>query len=109
MSWSLFEAKPTITASPFPHGSTKVFANDKGATALMMILAPGEAETELDGGAQLLETIAIAPDALRTLAAERARTVRAYLLQTGKVEAQRITEATPVAGSKGSRVYVRLR
>jgi hypothetical protein len=34
--------------------------------------------------------------------------VRAYLLQTGKVEPQRITESARSASSKGSRVYLRL-
>src|ERR1035441_7595545 len=40
-----------------------------------------------------------------TLAGEPARNVRASLLQTGKVEPQRIAESARGAGSKGSRVY----
>ena len=48
------------------------------------------------------------PMLFRPLAMERARNVRAYLLQTGKVEAQRITESARGASAKGSRVYLRL-
>lgn len=48
----------------------------------------------------------IAPDALPLLAAERARNVRAYLLQPGKIEPERITESARGDSSKGSRVYL---
>jgi hypothetical protein len=104
---SRFETKSRTSESPFPRSSARAFADDKGATALMMILAPQGATTDLNWDAQLLESVEIAPDALRTLAVERARNVRAYLLQTGKVESPRITESAGT-GSKGSRVYVRL-
>ena len=87
--------------------SSRAFADNKGATALMLIFAPAAA-LDPDWERELLQTVEIAPDALTTLAVERAQNVKAYLLQTGKVEAQRITEAAPVASSKGSRVYVRL-
>jgi outer membrane protein OmpA-like peptidoglycan-associated protein len=104
---SRFQTKSRTSESPFTHSSARAFADDKGATALMMILAPQGAATDLDWDAQLLESVEIAPDALGTLAVERARNVRAYLLQTGKVESPRITESAGT-GSKGSRVYVRL-
>ena len=55
-----------------------------------------------------LEAVEMAPDALPTLAGERARNVKAYLVQTGKVEAQRIMVSAQGASSKGSRVYLRL-
>ena len=104
--WSLFETKSNTKSSLLPRNSGRAFADDKGATALMLILAPAEFPGEWD--AQPLETVEIAPDALRTLAVERAQTVKAYLLQTGKVEAQRITESSRGDSSKGSRVYARL-
>ena len=105
---SPFEIESRTKRSPFLYGSANAFADDKGATALMMILAPVEVTLELDADARLLAGVQIAPEALRTLAVERARNVKAYLLQTGKVEAQRITESARGASSKGSRVYVRL-
>jgi hypothetical protein len=105
---SRFETKSRTSESSFPRGSARAFADGKGATALMMILAPQGAATDLDWDAQLLESVEIAPEALGTLAVERARNVRAYLLQTGKVESGRITESAGT-DSKGSRVYVRLR
>ena len=74
----------------------------------MMIFAPAGAIRELDWDAQLLETVEIKPEAMQTLAAQRAQNVRAYLLGTGKVDAQRITESARGTLAKGSRVYVRL-
>jgi hypothetical protein len=74
----------------------------------MLIFAPAAAAADPDWERELLEAVEIAPDALPKLAVERARNVRAYLLQTGKVEPQRITEPARGASSKGSRVYVRL-
>ena len=74
----------------------------------MLIYAPVGAATDPDWERELLEAVEISPDALPTLAGERARNVRAYLLQTGKVEPQRITESARGASTKGSRVYVRL-
>ena len=106
MYWPLVETKSRTKESPSPYGPATAFADDKGATALMMILAPVEVAAEVDLDAQLLEAVHIAPDALRTLAVERARNVKAYLLQTGKVEGQRITESARGASSKGSRVYL---
>lgn len=74
----------------------------------MLIFAPAAAVADPDWEREFLETVEIAPDALRALAVERARNVKAYLIQTGKVEAQRITESAGGGSSKGSRVYVRL-
>ncbi len=104
--WPNIPFKPTPAESNPAPSSLRAFADDKGATALMLIFAPATADADWERG--LLEAVEIAPDALSTLAVERARNVKAYLLQIGKVEAQRITEAAPVASSKGSRVYVRL-
>jgi hypothetical protein len=73
----------------------------------MLIFAPVWAPADPNWERELLEAVAIEPDALPTLAIERARNVKAYLLQTGKVEPQRITESAR-RSSKGSRVYVRL-
>jgi len=100
--------KPTLTETYAAQSPLRAFADDKGATALMLIYAPVGAATDPDWVRELLEAVEISPEALRTLAGERARNVRAYLLQTGKVEPQRITESARGANTKGSRVYVRL-
>jgi len=57
----------------------------------------------------LLATIPVSDDDLQTLAADRAKAVRAYILQTGKVEDARLflTEnQTGSVRSDGSRVYL---
>jgi hypothetical protein len=105
---SAVPVKSTLTENYPAPSSLKAFADDKGATALMLIFAPAAAAADPDWERKLLEAVEIAPDALPKLAVERARNVRAYLLQTGKVEPQRITEPARGASSKGSRVYVRL-
>jgi len=87
--------------------SARMYADDKGATALMQVFAPPVSTVEdPDSERMLLESVAIAPEALSTLASERAENVRAYLIQTGKVQPQRITESARGEGSKGSRVYL---
>jgi len=100
--------KSTLSEDSPTQVPPRPFADDKGATALMLIFAPVEGAADTDGEPELLETVEIAPDALRSLAVRRARTVKAYLIQNGKVEAQRITESVGGVSSKGSRVYVRL-
>ena len=62
--------------------------------------------------AVLLATFPVSPGDLATLAASRAQTVQAYILQTGKVEASRLflkTSAAAGARSDGSRVYLQFR
>jgi hypothetical protein len=98
--------KSTLTENHPGQGPLRVFADGKGATALMLILAPAGGAGDADWEREPLERVEIGPDALRTLAHERAQNVRAYLLQTGKVGAQRITESSRGANSKGSRVYL---
>jgi outer membrane protein OmpA-like peptidoglycan-associated protein len=105
---STIPVEPTLTENYPAQSSFRAFADDKGATALMLIFAPAAVAPDLDWERELLEAVEISPDALPKLAGERARMVRAYLLQTGKVEPQRITESARGASSKGSRVYVRL-
>jgi outer membrane protein OmpA-like peptidoglycan-associated protein len=102
---STFPIKSTLSENP---PARSPLAGDKGATALMRILVPAGAAGDPDWERELLERVDIAPDALSTLAGERARNVRAYLIQTGNVEPQRITDSAQGASSKGSRVYLRL-
>ena len=105
---STIPIKSTLAEDDSARSFPRAFADDKGATALMLIFAPVWAPADPDWERELLEAVEIAPDALSTLAAERARNVRTYLLQTGKVESQRITESARGVSSKGSHVTVRL-
>jgi hypothetical protein len=98
----------TLTDNHPAQSSLRALADDKGATALMLIFAPAARAADAGWERELLEAVEIAPDALPTLAGERAGNVRAYLLQTGKVEARRVTESARGVSSKGSRVYLRL-
>jgi hypothetical protein len=62
--------------------------------------------------AVLLATIPVGQNDLETLAANRARTVQAYILQSGKVEASRLflkAGAAEGVRSDGSRVYLQFR
>ena len=103
--WSPATARPSSTKTDLLT-PVRMFADDKGATALMQASsAKGPAENP-DSGRELLEAVEIPPAALPTLASERAGNVRAYLLQTGRIQPQRITESARGAGSKGSRVYL---
>jgi len=85
----------------------------KGATAL--IRGNQRTETKLpaqDLEGQLLETIEITGSDFDLLASERARRVKDYLLQTGRIEPERVFLAEKVddaKAGKGSRVYLHLR
>jgi hypothetical protein len=100
-------------------------AVEKGATKLMK---PGQTAKEQAAAkaayqtklvpppdpmeAVLLTTYPIGESDLETLAASRAKVVRAYLLQTGKVEAARLflkEDQTAGLRSDGSRVYLQFR
>jgi hypothetical protein len=62
--------------------------------------------------ALLMATIPIPAGDFEALASERAKAVRAYLLQTGKVEASRLflmENRTGGVRSDGSRVYLQFR
>jgi hypothetical protein len=107
----------SYAAQVLPHN----LVNEKGATKLIRSLLPGNSkpaksvyQTKLvpppdPMEALLLATISVSDSDLETLAADRAKTVRDYILQTGKVEVARLflTE-NPTGGvrSDGSRVYL---
>jgi len=100
-------------------------AIEKGATKLLQSGQTAKAQPATGTGYQtklvpppdpieavLLATYPVAESDLETLAASRAKVVRAYLLQTGKVEAARLfLKEGQAAGlrSDGSRVYLQFR
>jgi hypothetical protein len=77
--------------------SLNTLVDEKGGGALMRMGMP-----------DLLETVPGTPGDLHKLAAERARSIKAYLLQTGRVEEERLSirKATRDTPAKGSRVYL---
>jgi len=87
-----------------PH--LRMFSDEKGAKALMRVITPEGVAEGSDHRRELLESVEIPPQALPELAKERAGTLRAYLIQTGRVQPERITESARGASSKGSRVYL---
>jgi Domain of Unknown Function (DUF748) len=100
-------------------------ATEKGATKLEKSGQTAKAQPAAGAGYQsklvpppdpmeavLLATFPIGENDLETLAASRAKVVRAYLLQTGKVEAARLflkEDQTAGLRSDGSRVYLQFR
>ncbi len=97
--------KPALPDEEPVQNPSKNFADAKGATSLIRTLAPAVAAGDPDWGRERLASVVISADALPALASERALIVRAYLVQSGKVEPRRITESARDAGSKGSCVY----
>ena len=116
---------PTRILPLMPLRFCRAGAIDKGATKLMK---PGQTAKEQAAAkaayqtklvpppdpmeAILLATFPVDESDLETLAASRAKAVRAYLLQSGKVEAARLflmeNQATGLRND-GSRVYLQFR
>ncbi|HVU08038.1 MAG TPA: DUF748 domain-containing protein [Verrucomicrobiae bacterium] len=99
---------------------------EKGATLLLKSKQPAESKTantrtttQLKSVTPtdpmeilLMATFAISDDDFKTLATDRAKAVRVYILQSGKVDVSRLflTESkTGKANAKGSRVYLQFR
>jgi len=109
-------ALPAVTSTVFKKSA------ERGAAQLMKNAAPtvAPAAPSADGTPAvatdpyeiaLLNSISIAEEDYQALAAARAKAVREYFLQSGKVEAERLflTEAKPGSlKSEGSRVYLQL-
>jgi hypothetical protein len=110
-------ASPSVTRAAAPAGSAFPRAAQtevvKGATALIKDVKRVEPKLpaqDLEG--QLLETIEITESDFSLLANERAKRVKDYLLQNGRVEPERVFMAEKgddTKAAKGSRVYLHLR
>jgi hypothetical protein len=104
--WSPVTVRSKSSETNLSSHPIRLLADEKGATALMRIFAPEGAAGDPGSEPQSLEGVELPPDALATLASERAGNVRAYLIQKGRIQPQRITESARGSGSKGSRVYL---
>lgn len=107
-------AAPTATASAArPASRSPQPEVVKGATALIRdVQKPGPRLPAQDLEGQLLDLVEITESDFSLLAAERARRVKEYLLQIGKVEPERVFVAEKTDGpqsAKGSRAYLHLR
>jgi len=99
-------ASPAGSAAP-RSAKTEVL---KGATALIKDVQRMEPKLPArDLESQLLETIEITESDFSLLANERARQVKDYLLQNGRVEPERVFMAGMGKDARGSRVYLHLR
>ena len=96
----------TAPTTALPATATAATSANATATAAPSTEVVGETEQAL------LNSIAISDRDFETLASDRAKTVRAYVLQTGKVEPERVflTESQP-GGVKtnGSKAFLQLR
>ena len=88
----------------------KSVSDEKGATALVRLSGVLDTSTLPNLEDWLLEKFEILPGELQNLASARARNIKDYLVQTGKVEAERITYVESIQSSKakGNRMYLRL-
>jgi hypothetical protein len=85
-------------------------AGKKSSTTVAAVPSPLKLASSSDPMEILLRAVILVSDSdLETLASERAKTVRAYILQSGKVEAGRLFLTENQTGgvrSDGSRVYL---
>jgi hypothetical protein len=91
--------------------ASKASPSDKGATALVNapISEPITPTTQIER--EVLETINVTENELNQLAAARAQQVQQKILESGKIDASRISLAKPEAGAstnQASRVYFHL-
>jgi hypothetical protein len=92
-----------------PNQTAKMTATEKGATALMK-QAEATPVAEPDAMERtVLETVKITDDDLNQLATRRAKVLQQRLLETGKIEAERISlAATESSTNRTARVYFHL-
>jgi hypothetical protein len=121
LSKGLIVTNAGTPALPAPTPTSQKTA-ERGATQLMSRTAtprPAPQPTAINASTTttnpyalaLLNSISIADQDFQGLAAERAKAVREYILQTGKVEGERLflTEAKPGSlKTEGARVYLQL-
>jgi hypothetical protein len=101
-TFSAAPAPQTIPADPEEHGATILMARP---------VAPPQAVPVNDKERIVLSTISLSDNELFQLASERARNVRQLILDSGKVEAERLSLVDVAAGNstnRASRVYFHL-
>jgi hypothetical protein len=92
-------------------GATQLMARDISTTTTPQPAAAASATTTDPYEVALLNSVSIADQDFQALAAERAKAVREYIFQTGKVEGERLFLTEAKAGTlktEGPRVYLQL-
>jgi hypothetical protein len=98
--------QPTRPARPAQ--PARITSTEKGATALMKQEPTPVAEPDIMEQT-VLETVKISDEELNELATRRAKVLQQKLLETGKIEAERITLAAPESPTnRTARVYFHL-
>jgi hypothetical protein len=104
---------PTVKRSTaFEHGASQLMAREAAATATPQTAVAASSTNVVDPfELALLNSISVADQDFQGLASDRAKAVREYILQGGKVEAERLFLTEAKAGSlktEGPRVYLQL-
>lgn len=105
-----WKGKVTTNENQVIRTSLNSLADEKGGAALMRMATPSAEANSLDGEGGSWATFHKTSGELQTLAFERARNVKEYLLHTGKIQADRIsvTKAARDNPVKGRHVNFRL-
>lgn len=106
---SNIESKAATIDNRARHSPSKNLDLETGRAAVKMV-PPLDAATELQIEGRVLDRVEITPMDLETLAGDRARMVKEYILQTRRLEPERIglAQSPQDSSPKGSRVYLRL-
>ncbi|HWD91968.1 MAG TPA: DUF748 domain-containing protein [Verrucomicrobiae bacterium] len=104
-------SQPTAPKRTVERGASQLMTRETAPAARPQAVAPATSTATDPMELALLNSIQVGSDDFQTLASQRAKAVREYILQSGKVEAGRLflTE-NKAAGLKtdGSRVYLQL-
>jgi hypothetical protein len=103
--------QPAVFKKTGERGAAQLMAKETAPAAASAPVAPVSAAVTDSFEAALLSSIPVSDDDYQALALQRAKTVREYLLQSGKVEPERLflTEnKTGTLKTTGPRVYLQL-
>lgn len=104
--------QPPVSRKTTERGATQLMAKDTAPAPVAQSAGAAASTTTTDPyELALLNSVSVADQDFQGLAAERAKAVREYIFQSGKVEGERLflTEAKPGSlKTEGSRVYLQL-
>jgi hypothetical protein len=111
-SSALPASKPAVFKKTGERGASQLMAKEPAPTAGSPPVTPASAAVTDSFEAALLNSLPVTDDDFQALAVQRAKTVREYLLQSGKVEPERLFLTENKTGSlktTGPRVYLQLK
>jgi hypothetical protein len=101
------DSKPSVTE----RGATQLMSKKSSAAASQPVTGPASTTATDATELALLNSISVADDDFQALSSQRAKAVREYILQSGKVEPERLFLTENKTGSlktQGPRVYLQL-